>query len=153
MLNYSYFYSQIRLLHTALHVSDVASLVPCVWEIQDSVVSLLKHSVSRVSTLNQKRKVALPDDDNETILQSVLVTVLEKLCASVADYQKKETVVYIVQKLPDNAGNEEFQLALVECLLKMSAVCRKISRYVFLLCVVRILLFLFSPYVEIASIV
>ncbi|KAI6656866.1 Protein EFR3-like protein [Oopsacas minuta] len=118
----------IKLLHTALHVSDAASLVPCVWEIQDSVTSLLKHSVSRVSTLKQKRKVALRDDDNEFLLQAVLVGLLEKLCACVADYQKKETVVYIVQKLPENSANEEFQLALVECLLKMSAVCRKISR-------------------------
>ena len=108
------------------------------WEIQDSVISLLKHSVSRVSTLKQKRKAALPDDDNEKILQSMLVTVLEKLCASVADYQKKETVVYIVQKLPDNATNEEFQLALVECLLKMSAVFRKISRFVNSIYVIRI---------------
>ena len=107
-------------------MSDAASLVPCVWEIQDSVISLLKHSVSRVHTLRDK--VPLRDNNNESQLQSVLVSVLEKLCGSVADYQKKETVVYIVQKLPDNAANEEFQLALMECLLKMSAVCRKISR-------------------------
>ena len=65
----------------------------------------------------------------------MIVGVLEKLCTCVADYQKKETIVYIVQKLPENSANEEFQLALTECLLKMSAVCRKIGRFV-VVCVI-----------------
>ena len=60
----------------------------------------------------------------------MVVSVLEKLCTCVADYQKKEAIVYIVQKLPDNSANEEFQIALIECLLKMADVCRKIGRFV-----------------------
>ena len=92
------------------------------------MISLLKHSVSRVCSQGKERVAACTEDTHESLLQSMIVGVLEKLCSCVADYQKKETIVYIVQKLPDNAANEEFQLALTECLLKMSAVCRKIGR-------------------------
>ena len=109
-------------------MTDSASLVGCIWEVQDSVVSLLKHSVSRVHVLKQKR-TSSGEEDKELLLQEMVMTVLERLCAAVAEYQKKETVVYIVQKLPENSANEEFQLALMSSLLRMSEVCRKIGRF------------------------
>lgn len=95
------------------------------WECQDALLLLLRHSVSNNGNTAGEQHTSATQEH----LQQLIRDVLENLCAAVPDHQKTESVIHLVQKLPDSTTEPNFPDILIKCLVATSQSCRKIARY------------------------